>query len=267
MSSSDGPPERRLVAEPLDQLRGHIEAMADLAVGMVADGTRALLTGDKALAQSVTARDAPLDRFDVAIETESMRYIARFQPEGPDLRAIGATLKIATCIDRVGRLGYDLAKNLPSSPEPSDPTPANILREMDEKARAMVRKSVDAFRRNDATAAKAIFALDDDVDELQENLQATVFRLLRRGGPSTERLARYLLAARHLERVADNACKVAEKAVYAITGERRPEYFPALAHRPTTGVRPGAPPSAGLDLALSDAMPDLPPSSERRRLE
>ena len=31
----------------------------------------------------------------------------------------------------------------------------------------------------------------------------------------------YILVARHLERVADNACKIAEKALYMITGERR----------------------------------------------
>lgn len=261
MTPAESPPERRLMAEPLDQLKGHVEAMADLAIGMVADGTRSLLDDDKPLAQSVAARDTPLDRFDVAIETEAMRYIARFQPEGPDLRIAGATLKIANCVDRVGRLGYDLAKNVTMAPEPSDPTPAKILREMDEKSRTMVRKSVDAFRRNDATLAKSIFALDDDVDELHERLQSTVLRLLKKGGPSTETLAHYLLAGRCLERVADNACKIAEKAVYAITGERRPEYFPALAHRPTTGVRPGASPSAGLGAVVDEPSPT--PSGRR----
>jgi phosphate uptake regulator len=81
-------------------------------------------------------------------------------------------------------------------------------------------------------------ALDDDVDELYDSLEARDFLLLQRGGPATERLGRFLLAGRQLERVGDNACKIAEKAVYAIMGERRPEYFPALAHRATTGVRP-----------------------------
>ena len=224
--------------DPIETLKGHVAAMADLAVGMVADGTRALLTTDSALAASVTARDTPLDRFDITIETEAMRLIATKQPEGRDLRTIGAVLKIANCVDRVGRLGYDLAKNLTDSKDPKDSTPADLLRQMDTKARAMVQKSVEAFVRNDVTLAKSIFALDDDVDELHENLQQRVIELLEKGGSSSERLARFLLAGRHLERVGDNACKIAEKAVYAITGERRPEYFPALAHRATTGVRP-----------------------------
>jgi phosphate transport system protein len=224
--------------DPIAALKQHVGAMADLAVVMVQDGTRALLTDDRALADSVAARDAPLDRFDVAIETESMRLIAMLQPEAEDLRTIGAVLKIANCVDRVGRLGFDLAKNLTSAPEPSDSTPADVLRRMEEKGRSMVRQAVQAFLADDAPRAKEVFALDDDVDDLYEQLEQSIFALLQKGGPSTETLGHYLLAGRHLERVGDNACKIAEKAVYAITGERRPEYFPALAHRATTGVRP-----------------------------
>jgi phosphate transport system protein len=224
--------------DPIEVLKGHVAAMSELAVGMVADGTRALLTSDAALAKSVTDRDAPLDRFDIAIETESMRLIATMQPEAGDLRTIGAVLKIANCVDRVGRLGFDLAKNLTTAPEPSDSTPAELLRKMDTQTRRMVQASISAFVKGDAEEEKSIFALDDDVDELHEQLQDRVFQLLQKGGAASERLARYLLAGRHLERVGDNACKIAEKAIYAITGERRPEYFPALAHKATTGVRP-----------------------------
>jgi phosphate transport system protein len=241
MNASAEPPNPRRTYDPVETLKGHVAAMAELALGMVADGTRALLTSDVRLAESVTTRDSPLDRFDIAIETEAMRLIATLQPEGPVLRTIGAVLKIANCVDRVGRLGYDLAKNLTTGPEPSDPTPANLLRQMDERARLMVQRSIEAFVKDDANLAKTIFALDDDVDELHDKLQDCVLTLLEKGGAPTERLARYLLAGRHLERVGDNACKIAEKAVYAITGERRPEYFPALAHRATTGVRPSGP--------------------------
>jgi phosphate transport system protein len=224
--------------DPIDVLKRHVGAMADLAIGMVQDGTRALLANDPALAESVTARDGPLDRFDVAIETETMHLIATMQPEAEDLRTIGAVLKIANCVDRVGRLGFDLAKNLTSAPEPPDPMPAATLRQMEEKARALVQQSVRAFLSNDAPLAKAVFALDDDIDDLYDALEKRVFALLQQGGTASERLGRYLLAGRHLERVGDNGCKIAEKAVYAITGERRPEYFPAIAHRATTGVRP-----------------------------
>jgi phosphate transport system protein len=223
-------------------LKQHVAEMSTLAVSMVADGTIAMLDSDRARMESVIAKDPQLDTYDIDIETETIRLIARFQPEGGDLRTLGAVLKIANCIDRVGRLGYDLARNLRDSPPIPDPTPVALLREMDSRTRAMVDQAVDAFVRGDADAEKGIFALDDDVDNLHHELQSRLIELLKGGGLSTERLALALLAGRHLERVGDNACKIAEKAVYAITGERRPEYFPRLAHRRTWGSEPAAPP-------------------------
>jgi phosphate transport system protein len=236
-STTSGVDEDRAVRA----LKDHVAQMAELAVGMVADGTRALLSADQELARAVTERDSRLDKFDIDIETETMRLIAVRQPEGPLLRTLGAVLKIANCVDRVGRLGYDLARNLSTAPVSTDTTHQAHLRQMDERAREMVRQAIHAFVHSDAAEAKAVFAMDDDVDDLNREVQAMLIRLLSQGGPATDRLAHELLATRHLERVGDNACKIAEKAVYAITGERRTEYFPQMAHRITTGHSPPGP--------------------------
>jgi phosphate transport system protein len=213
------------------ELKRHVAEMTVLATGMVADGTRALLSGDRELSQSVASRDAPLDRYDLNIEIEAIRLVAILQPEGPDLRTIEATLKIANCVDRIGRLGFDLARYAVAAPETADASVRELFRTMDTKARAMVAEAMEAFLAGDAARAKSVFALDDEVDALHRDIQGKLIELLRRGGSATDRLAFELLGARHLERVADNACKIAEKAVYAITGERRPEYFPRRAPR------------------------------------
>jgi phosphate transport system protein len=216
------------------RLKDHLREMTDLAVGMVADGTRALISADTALGKSVVSRDAPLDRYDLNIEIETIHLVAIMQPEGADLRTIEAILKIANCVDRIGRLGFDIARNLSSASLPTD-EPNQLLRQMDERARAMVGQAIGALLSSDAAQAKAVFVLDDDVDALHRKLQALLIGLLKGGGAATDRLVYLLLAARHLERVADNACKIAEKTVYAVTGERRPEYFAEVAHRAPGG--------------------------------
>jgi phosphate transport system protein len=233
MTESTGAEERgpQTIERAIARLKAHVAAMSALAVSMVRDGTVAMLDSDRTRMETVVAEDPQLDRFDVEIEAETMHLIAKYQPEGADLRTLGAVLKIANCVDRVGRLGYDLALNLRDSPPIPDPKPAELLREMDRKSRALVEQAITAFLRNDAEAEKQIFALDDDVDAIHQELQKRLIELLRAGGLPTERLALALLAGRHLERVGDNAVKIAEKAVYAITGERRPEYFPGVVHR------------------------------------
>jgi len=219
-------------------LKQHVAEMTDLAVGMVADGTRALLQGDPELARSIATRDAALDRYDLNIELETIRLVAMMQPEGPDLRTTEAILKIANCVDRIGRLGYDLSRFLASGPDPGDADVREGLRRMDEKARAMVAEAIEAFLAGDAARAKAIFPLDEAVDDLHRRTQSRLIELLRKGGPESDRRAFELLGARHLERVADNACKIAEKAIYAISGERRTEYLPRRA--PPPAREPGA---------------------------
>jgi phosphate transport system protein len=213
----------------MDLLKQHVAEMTDLALGMVADGTRALLQGDRELARSVATRDAALDRYDLNIELETIRLVAVIQPEGPDLRTTEAILKIANCIDRIGRLGYDLSRYLVPGPGGDDPDIRDLLRKMDERARAMVAEAMEAFLAGDAARAKGVFPMDEAVDQLHRQIQGRLVELLRKGGPESDRRAFELLGARHLERVADNACKIAEKAVYAITGERRTEYLPRRA--------------------------------------
>ncbi len=222
----------------IDRLKQHVAEMTGLASGMVADGLRALLNADPELSRSVISRDSPLDRYDLDIEIETIRLVAILQPEGIDLRTIEAALKIATCVDRIGRLGYDLARYVVPAPEGADAEVQELLRRMDTLARAMVVEAMEAFVANDATRAKSVFAMDDDVDALYRETLTRLIGLLRHGGPATDRLAYELLATRHLERVADNACKIAEKAVYAITGERRSEYFPKLVHKVSVPEEP-----------------------------
>jgi len=219
-------------------LKRHVAEMATLATGMVADGLRALLAADRQLSESVVSRDGPLDRFDLNIEIEAIQLVAILQPEGPDLRTIESTIKIASCVDRIGRLGFDLSRYIVSAPESADAPVRDLLRQMDERARAMVEEAIGAYLANDAARAKAVFAADDAVDALNRDIQGRLIGLLRQGGPATDRLAFELLASRHLERVADNACKIAEKAVYAITGERRPEYLVDRSHRKTAAESP-----------------------------
>ncbi|HTP54380.1 MAG TPA: PhoU domain-containing protein [Thermoplasmata archaeon] len=212
--------ERREIVD----LKRHVAEMTQLALGMVADGTRALLTADQELSRSVISRDAPLDRYDLNIEIEAIHLVAMLQPEGAELRTIEAAIKIANSVDRIGRLGFDLGRYIVPAAESADASVRELFRSMDTRAREMVVEASESFVRGDAARAKAVFAMDDAVDALHREIQGKIIGLLRQGGSATDRLAFELLGARHLERVADNACKIAEKAVYAITGERRSEY-------------------------------------------
>lgn len=218
------------------QMKGHALEMGQWALGMVHDGWTAFEKGDLPLAQAVIDRDARLDRFDQDVERDAVGFIVRFQPMGSDLREATAILKAITYLDRIGRYGFDIAWLTSAEGAYDKDELRELLHSMDALVEGMVAQALDALANDRADLARSIFDLDDQVDEMNRSVYRIVIQELRSDPSVTQRIANELLVARHFERIGDHACKIAEKTIYAVTGQRRGEYLPK---------RP--PPSVGSD--------------------
>jgi phosphate transport system protein len=90
---------------------------------------------------------------------------------------------------------------------------------MAEKARYMLRSALDAFVQRDIDRARAIPALDDDVDELYNQVYRELLTYIMED-PKIIEQANYLLwVAHNLERTADRVINLCERVVFAVTGE------------------------------------------------
>ncbi len=225
------PGHRRLEAE-LSRLTAHAVEMGNWALGMVHDGWEAFKGGDLALAQRVLDRDTDLDRFDQSVEHEVISFRVLKQPAAGDLRAAAALLKSTTHLDRIGRLGFDMARMATPLEGHDVPQLLELLSSMDQTAESMVRQALEALGRGDAELAKQLFQRDDEVDRMHRQATRLVVRELVNDPLSAQRLSGILLCARHFERIADNACKICERTIYAATGQRRAEYLPRHPYRP-----------------------------------
>jgi phosphate transport system protein len=107
---------------------------------------------------------------------------------------------------------------------------------MDALTEDMVTKTLDAFANDRADLARSVFDQDDQVDAINRSVYRVVMQELRTDPSVTQRIANELLVARHFERIGDHACKIAEKTIYAVTGQRRGEYLPK---RPPPSVGSG----------------------------
>jgi phosphate transport system protein len=223
---------RRLETE-LGRLRHRASEMGAWALTMVADGWRAFRTGDLELAQKVLDRDTELDRLDQEVEHEVIGFLVTRQPAAGDLRAAAALLKCTTHLDRMGRLGFDMARI--TTPLEGHEVPdeiVSLLDAMDQTVEAIVHQALEAMERGDDTLARALFPRDDEVDRMHRQATRLVVRELVHDPLLAQRLSGILLVARHFERIADNACKVCERTIYAATGQRRAEYLPRHPYRP-----------------------------------
>jgi len=185
------------------------------------EGVDSLLALDQDLARKVIAREDLLNRMDVEIERDILDLLALNQPVAQDLRTAGASLKIITYLDRIGRYGYDIAKvtrQMEGSEHIRKPV---AFRPMAEAGMSMLDAALLAYKDRDATKARTVTPQDEVVDGLNDQVFRDCVTHMMEDPRTITLSAHYILVARHLERAADNASKIAEKVLYMITGERR----------------------------------------------
>ena len=224
--SPAGPKPRPSYDLEIRSLKARAVAMGEFAGAMVHDGWNAFDAGDLEAAQQVLDRAPELDLLDEDMEHAAIAFLVLRQPTAIDLRTAAALLKITTHLDRMGRLGFDMARKTASD---SDEEPDDIHRmlvQMDGIVESMVSQSLEALANDRVDLAQALFRRDDEVDALHRRVTRRIVDELGKPSAATQRLANELLIARHFERIADNACKVGEKTIYALTGQRRSEYLP-----------------------------------------
>jgi len=223
-------------------LKDRAVRMGGWAIDMVHDGWRAYDRGDLSAAQTVLDRGAQLDQLDEDMEHATIAFLVLRQPTAVDLRTAAGLLKSTTHLDRIGRLGFDMARITSSGPSKELSEIGGLLQQMDEIVESMIRQSIDALDHDNVELARQLFLRDDVVDRMHRQANQLIITNLEKDPALARRLAGDLLVARHFERIADNACKVGEKTIYALTGQRRSEYLPRHKTRPYVLESPMPPP-------------------------
>jgi phosphate transport system protein len=146
--------------------------------------------------------------------------MARNQPLGSDLRKMTALLQLNATFERMGDQCVNIAKiSLFNEGLPRVERICDLIREMGDLVRPMIRTAIEAYVREDLEEARLLPAMDQPVDRLNANMYKEAVAV----GPDPlllEWATKMLMVARALERVGDQAVDFAEQTVYLITGER-----------------------------------------------
>lgn len=241
MTETDGPPPDAPRGYDLEitRLKQHAVEMGHWALSMVHEGWTAFQRGDLAGAQAVLNKDDRLSQYEEEIEHATIAFILLRKPAGGDLRVAVAVLKATTHLDRIGRLGFDIARI--TTPEVGKDLPElrDHLQNMDILAESQVALALDALEHDKPDLARSLLDRDDEIDRTHRETNRVAVRQLLFDPLSGQRTSNEILVARHFERIADNACRVAELTIYALTGKRRSEYLPRHPYLPYYLERPG----------------------------
>ena len=208
----------RAFEEQLGQLRTAVLEMGGLVEEQIGQAVRALIQRDEALARATIERDHTVNRFDVEIDDLSLKLLALRQPAARDLRLITTALKITTDLERIGDMAthiaeraIELAGELPIKPYIDIPRMADV-------ARDLLRRSLDAFVREDTELALSVCIGDDTIDQLHEQLFRELLSYMVENPATVSRAMRLLFVSKHLERVGDHATNIAEMVIFMVKG-------------------------------------------------
>jgi len=148
---------------------------------------------------------------DLAVE-----LLARYQPLAVDLRYIKSCIDISYDLSRFGRYAYDIALT-PSWLGDLSSCDFTISLDMAEKALAMIRKSMVAFKNRDAQLAQTLSKDDDVVDRIYKE---TITSMMKNRDVDMKCVIATTLLVRHLERMADHACYIGDSVVYIVEGQK-----------------------------------------------
>jgi phosphate transport system protein len=201
----------RLVREKLLAMGAKVEEQ-------IAKSMRSLTDRDSELGEQVKEADVEINRLEVDIDELCRKILALRQPAASDLRLITTALKIVTDLERIGDLAVNLAECVISLRE----TPAAQLPEelapMATAVRAMVSKSLGALIFRNVEMAGQVLQSDDVVDQYRDRIFDQLLQSMTQQAALVSPGMQFILATRHLERIADHATNIAEDIIFWVRG-------------------------------------------------
>jgi phosphate transport system protein len=205
--------------EELNQLEDSALGGLDLVNAALERTAEAIEHQDVELAQIVVADDDRIDGRYLEVHQSLITLLATQSPVATDLRLISALLHVLKNVERMGDQCVNICKLIPltGNEPPADREMIGLILTMSKHTRSLIGQAKRAFGERDVEMARDLVRRDDVVD----NLNRECFRLALAIGDDADKrewAMTMLLAARAIERIADNAVDIGEQVAFVVTG-------------------------------------------------
>lgn len=210
---------REQYVQQLDLLRESIFSLGETIELAFKDSMIAVIDLDVKLATKTLAFEAEVDKLEEGIEASIFDLLALQQPMASDLRLVVSALKITADLKRILGLSMNIAK-IPGKIEGGHIKPLIDTRKMADIAAYMLENSLKAFMTKDVELARAVAALDEEVDRLFYAVWVELIGMMATDTSIISKATYLLFLIRYIERIADHCCNICESVVYLTTAER-----------------------------------------------
>ncbi len=175
-------------------------------------------TRTSALPSEVFLLEPRINEMEIVIDEHAIRLLRRGSFSDDEMRLIVAALKITNDLERIGDLAVNLAQGAVSLHEmPGARIPEELV-PMALAVRAMASKSLGALIFRNVEMAMEVLESDDVVDQYRDRIFENLLASMTQQATLVSSGMQFILATRHLERIADHASNIAEDIIFWVRG-------------------------------------------------
>jgi len=210
---------KRFFDAELENFRSNLLQMGERAIEQARQAMRSLIDSDITLADKVIAADDEIDRLEVQIDDEAIRYMTLRGPVASELRLVVVGMKASHDLERVGDEATSIARRSRKlAIEPRIELYADLPR-MNNIALEMLRDALDCFVQEDEQKALAVIRRDSEVDNLNRLVYRRLTSYMLEKPDTIARSLELMFISKSVERIADHATNIAEEMVFLAGGQ------------------------------------------------
>ncbi len=203
----------------LQGVRENLLRMAGMVEQMIAEASEAVTRGDTGLARQIIESDELVNKIELDTDDACLLILAKRQPLASDLRMITLAMKMVTDLERIGDLAVNIGERVLALASPPKPEISRKLARMADVVQSMIRVAIDSFVSGNATRARGVFEVDEEVDELYREVSTDMQGSMTDDGEYVDRGIHIQAIAKFLERIGDHGTNLAELVIYMIEGK------------------------------------------------
>ncbi len=201
-----------------------VDQLSQLTIQAYEQTLLALKTLDLEIALTILKEDQKIDNLSEEIVEEATIVIIRQQPVASDLRKILMIMRLATEYERIADYTKNLAEYiiLIKQKESLEHYEKNVdkLVYMIELVIKMLTLVIEGLKEENKTKVKEAADLDKKVDEVYNELMASLITHIQVVDGKVFGTAYAILINKYIERAGDHVTNIAEEVLYALKGHR-----------------------------------------------
>ncbi len=209
--------------DELENVRQRVLTMGGVVEEQIEQSLEALANIDADLSKEIIERDQKVNAFEVAIDEECTRILAKRQPAAGDLRLIVAIIKTITDLERIGDEAEKIARmanHIALSMETSMPSKNfGAIMHLGNHVKVMLHEALDAFARLDVDAALKVAQKETTADKEYNAITRQLITYMMEDPRSISSSLDVMWSARSLERIGDHARNICEYVIYLVEGK------------------------------------------------